>query len=46
MGSSPKGIKGFLAAIGGKLIDDVYGNLPEFNWYRLVRKFLQTGIKQ
>jgi nucleoside-diphosphate-sugar epimerase/glycine cleavage system H lipoate-binding protein len=35
-----------LVAIGGEPIDDIYGYLPELNWYRLVSKFLQTGIKQ
>jgi nucleoside-diphosphate-sugar epimerase/glycine cleavage system H lipoate-binding protein len=35
-----------LVAAGGEPIDDIYGNLPEVNWYRLVSKFLQTGIKQ
>ncbi|MCG6972720.1 MAG: NAD-dependent epimerase/dehydratase family protein [Desulfobacterales bacterium] len=35
-----------LAAVGGEPIDDIYGFLPEANWYRLVGKFLQTGIKQ
>jgi hypothetical protein len=34
-----------MAAMGGEPIDDIYGNLPEVNWYRLVGKFLQTGIK-
>ena len=45
MGSSPKGIKAFLATIGGEPIDDIYGYSPEITWYRLVSKFLQTGIK-
>jgi hypothetical protein len=35
-----------MAAAGDELIDDIYGNLPEVNWYRLAVKFLQTGIKQ
>ena len=35
-----------MVAVGGEPIDDIYGNLPEVNWYRLVSKFLQTGIKQ
>jgi nucleoside-diphosphate-sugar epimerase/glycine cleavage system H lipoate-binding protein len=35
-----------LTAIGGEPIDDIYGHLPEVNWYRLVSRFLQTGIKQ
>lgn len=34
-----------LAALGGEPIDDIYKYLPEVNWYRLVSKFLQTGIK-
>ena len=34
-----------MAAVGGEPIDDIYGYLPEINWYRLVGKFLQTGIK-
>jgi hypothetical protein len=35
-----------MAAIGGEPIDDIYGYFPEVNWYRLVARFLQTGIKQ
>ncbi len=35
-----------MVAIGAESIDDIYENLPEVNWYRLVGKFLQTGIKQ
>jgi len=35
-----------MAATGGEPIDDIYGYLPEVNWYRLVSKFLHTGIIQ
>jgi nucleoside-diphosphate-sugar epimerase/glycine cleavage system H lipoate-binding protein len=35
-----------MAATGGEPIDDIYGYIPEVNWYRLVSKFLHTGIKQ
>jgi glycine cleavage system H lipoate-binding protein len=31
-----------LAATGGELIDDIYGNFPEIKWNRLVKTFLHT----
>jgi glycine cleavage system H lipoate-binding protein len=33
-----------LAATGGKVIDDVYGNFPDLNWDQLVQEFLHTGV--
>jgi nucleoside-diphosphate-sugar epimerase/glycine cleavage system H lipoate-binding protein len=35
-----------MAAVGGDPVDDIYKYLPGVNWYRLVSKFLRTGIKQ
>ncbi len=31
-----------LAATGGRLIDDVYGQIPDLGWDRLVHEFLRT----
>jgi|SRR6056297_212545 len=31
-----------LAATGGKPVDDLFGNIPEIGWDRLVRSFLRT----
>jgi len=33
---------GPLAADGGQLGHDIYGNLPQVGWQRLVKLFLQT----
>jgi len=33
---------GPLTADGGQLGDDIYGNLPQIEWRRLVKKFLHT----
>lgn len=33
---------GPLAADGGQLSHDIYGNLPQVGWRRLVKKFLRT----
>jgi hypothetical protein len=35
-------VAGPLATDGGQLADDIYGNLPELKWQRLVKKFLHT----
>jgi nucleoside-diphosphate-sugar epimerase/glycine cleavage system H lipoate-binding protein len=35
-----------LAAAGGEPMDDIYENLPEINWNRLVSKFLWTEMKR
>jgi len=34
-----------LAATGGKMIDDIFGHLPEIDWHRLVSRFLHTAEK-
>jgi len=31
-----------LAATGGDLIDDIFGQFPEMDWDRLVETFLRT----
>ncbi len=33
---------GPLAADGGQLVDDIYGNMPQIGWKRLTRLFLHT----
>ena len=33
---------GPLAADGGYLADDIYGNLPEIGWENLTKAFLKT----
>lgn len=33
-----------LAATGGELIDDIYGDFPEIDWDRLVKTFLRTTV--
>lgn len=33
---------GPLAADGGQLGTDIYGNIPQVGWNRLVRRFLHT----
>jgi glycine cleavage system H lipoate-binding protein len=35
-------VAGPLAADGGYLVDDIYGNLPDLGWNRLTRAFLRT----
>ena len=35
-------VAGPLAADGGFLADDVYGNLPDLGWKNLTKKFLKT----
>ena len=35
-------VAGPLAADGGHLADDIYGNLPDLGWDRLTKKFLKT----
>jgi glycine cleavage system H lipoate-binding protein len=35
-------VAGPLAADGGYLADDIYGNLPDLGWHNLTRKFLKT----
>ncbi len=35
-----------LAATGGELIDDIFGNFPEISWDRLVRTFFRTAEKR
>jgi len=35
-------VAGPLAADGGYLADDIYGNLPDLGWKNLTRKFLRT----
>ena len=35
-------VAGPLAADGGFLADDVYGNLPDLGWDNLTKKFLKT----
>jgi glycine cleavage system H lipoate-binding protein len=35
-------VAGPLAADGGYLVDDIYGNLPELGWDNLTQKFLKT----
>ncbi|MFO7816925.1 MAG: hypothetical protein R6V39_04500, partial [Desulfovibrionales bacterium] len=32
-----------LAATGGQPVDDLFGNIPEIGWDRIVRAFLRTG---
>ena len=36
-------VVGSLAADGGHLQTDVYGNLPQLGWQNLVRTFLKTA---
>lgn len=36
-------VAGPLAADGGYLASDIYGNLPDLGWQNLTRNFLQTG---
>jgi glycine cleavage system H lipoate-binding protein len=36
-------VAGPLAADGGHLTDDIYGNLPDLGWERLTKTFLKTG---
>ena len=31
-----------LAAAGGRIVDDIYGQLPEIGWERLIHEFLLT----
>ena len=31
-----------LAATGGEIVEDIYGNLPNIEWERLVHEFLLT----
>ena len=38
-----EGVTGFLAADGGYITDDIYGNLPGLGWENLTRAFLRTG---
>ena len=33
---------GPLAADGGYLGDDIFGNLPQIGWQKLIREFLRT----
>jgi glycine cleavage system H lipoate-binding protein len=35
-------VAGPLAADGGYLVDDIYGNLPDLGWKNLTQKFLRT----
>jgi hypothetical protein len=35
-------VAGPLAADGGYLADDIYGNLPDLGWKNLAQKFLKT----
>ncbi|MGD9237489.1 MAG: glycine cleavage system protein H, partial [Desulfobacterales bacterium] len=35
-------VAGPLAADGGYLVDDIYGNLPDLGWKNLTHKFLRT----
>jgi hypothetical protein len=35
-------VAGPLAADGGYLADDIYGNLPDLGWKNLTQKFLKT----
>ena len=35
-------VVGPLAADGGYLQDDIYGNLPDLNWKHLTKTFLRT----
>jgi hypothetical protein len=35
-------VAGPLAADGGILTDDIYGNLPDLGWKNLTRAFLKT----
>ena len=35
-------VAGPLAADGGYLADDIYGNLPDLGWDNLTKKFLKT----
>jgi len=35
-------VAGPLAADGGFLADDIYGNLPDLGWENLTKKFLKT----
>jgi hypothetical protein len=35
-------VAGPLAADGGYLADDIYGNLPDLGWKNLTQKFLRT----
>lgn len=35
-------VAGPLAADGGYLADDIYGNLPDLGWHNLTKKFLKT----
>jgi hypothetical protein len=35
-------VAGPLAADGGHLADDIYGNLPDLGWDKLTKKFLKT----
>ena len=35
-------VAGPLAADGGYLADDIYGNLPDLGWENLTKKFLKT----
>jgi hypothetical protein len=35
-------VAGPLAADGGHLADDIYGNLPDLGWNNLTKKFLKT----
>jgi len=36
-------VAGPLAADGGHLADDIYGNLPQLGWNNLTKRFLKTG---
>jgi len=36
-------VAGPLAADGGYLTDDIYGNLPDLGWEKLTKTFLKTG---
>ncbi len=36
-------VAGPLAADGGNLGDDIYGNMPQIGWDRLTREFLRSG---
>ena len=35
-----EGVSGPLAADGGYLVNDVFGNIPELGWNNLVKNFL------
>jgi hypothetical protein len=36
-------VAGPLAADGGYLAEDIYGNMPELGWNNLTKTFLKTG---